>query len=43
MIKKCLYFLAGFSWGICAFNMEILIYAIIISIVAIVIDVILDD
>lgn len=43
MIKKVLYILTGFSWGICAFNIAIIVYAIFITLVTIFVDITLDD
>lgn len=43
MIKKVLYLLTGFSWGICAINIAILPYAIFVTILTVVIDITLDD
>ena len=37
-MKRVLYTLVGFAWGIFLFNKEILTYAIFLSIVTIVID-----
>lgn len=42
-MKRLLYSLTGFTWGIFIFNHEILLYAFFISFVTIIIDYLTDD
>lgn len=37
-MKKTMYLISGFCWGICAFNKEILLYAIFVTLFTIAID-----
>jgi len=43
MIKKLLYLFTGLSWGICTANEDIMWYAILLTILTIVFEIILDD
>lgn len=42
-MKKSLYLISGFCWGIFLYNKEILWYAIFVSAVAILIDILVHD
>ena len=43
MIKRFLYMITGMAWGICTANKDILCYAIFLTIITIVFELVLDD